>query len=174
MLSVTHQRGRAVLVSAPPLVKISDALSIPALKLVRIIKHHCPIGWAFLEIIDMRMTWLGFGVATLAALPAGAACAADVAAQQPLPAQAAPTRTYDVVLRSWRRRWRCGLAYLKGPSDYKWTIPTGLFTLQLSLELPGFGNVKNERDQYREGFPSPRRFATSTNATSTTIRNCAD
>ncbi|HVG52305.1 MAG TPA: MipA/OmpV family protein, partial [Xanthobacteraceae bacterium] len=96
----------------------------------------------------MQLTWLGFGVAALVALPAGAVRAADVAAQQQIPAQAAPTRPYDVILEVG------GGAAMRpayeGAKDYKYN-PTGLFTLHY-LWLPGFGNVKSERDQTREGF----------------------
>jgi outer membrane protein len=97
---------------------------------------------------DMKKMWLGFGVAALVALPAGAASAADVAASRQIPAQPAPTRQYDIVLEIG------GGAAMRpayeGSKDYKYN-PAGLFQLNY-LWLPGFGAVKNERDRAREGL----------------------
>src|SRR5262245_28832155 len=96
----------------------------------------------------MQMTWLGFGVAALVALPAGAVRAADVPSPQQAPAQAAPARPYDIILEVG------GGAAMRpayeGAKDYKYN-PAGLFTLHY-LWLPGFGNVKTERDRAREGW----------------------
>ena len=96
----------------------------------------------------MKKMWWGFSVAALVALQAGVAPAADVAPAQQPPAQAAPTRPYDIILEVG------GGAAMRpayeGAKDYKYN-PTGLSTLHY-LWLPGFGNVKSERDRAREGL----------------------
>jgi outer membrane protein len=93
----------------------------------------------------MKTVWLGFGVAALVALPAGAA---DVAPSQQTPAQPAAPRQYDVILEigggaSMRPAY-------EGSKDYKYA-PAGVFQLHY-LWLPGFGTVKKERDRAREGL----------------------
>ncbi|HVG50329.1 MAG TPA: MipA/OmpV family protein [Xanthobacteraceae bacterium] len=95
----------------------------------------------------MRQLWLGLGVA---ALSSGIALAADVAAPRPdqIQTQAPPARPFDIILEIG------GGAAMRpayeGAKDFKYN-PIGLFTLHY-LWLPGYGNVKTERDRAREGF----------------------
>jgi len=90
----------------------------------------------------MKQVWLRFGVAAVAALPAGAARAADaVVPQQQRPAYVAPARPYDIVLEIGAGA--ASRPAYEGAKDYKFS-PTGFVVLH-KLWLPGYGVVKDGR-----------------------------